>query len=104
MIAVVFLCFLTFFERLSVLGEPSLGCLCGHTLDVLLLILGLRAAVYVEEVVASLGNVEGLLVACGVTEIAYGILFYDGRGGGIIFNAANDLFHSVFFLFYIYVF
>ena len=87
-------------SHVSVLCEPRLGSLSGHTLDVLLRILRLCSAVYVKEVVTSLGDVKSLLISCRVSKGARGDLLYDTRHSGIVFLFANDLFH-IYIPFYV---
>ncbi len=77
--------------------------LLGHSCNLLNGILGLLAAVGVEEILAFLGNVESLLVACGIAVVTVGYLLNNSRELGIVLYAANNLFHNIFLSFYFYV-
>ena len=83
------------YYRGLVVSDPLVCYLLGHSLDVLGRILGLCAALSVEEVVATLGNEEALLVACGITVGTNGNLLDEGRGLGIIFLLADNLSHFI---------
>ena len=75
------------------LGEPLVGLRGGHALDALLGVLGIRAAEGVQEELAALGLVEGLLVAGRIAEGAEGALGHQLGGLGIVLNLADDLLH-----------
>lgn len=83
------------YYRGLVVSDPLVSNLLRHSLDVLGRILGLCAAVSVEEVVAALGNEEALLIACGIAVGSNGNLLDESRGLGVIFLLADNLSHCI---------
>jgi len=84
---------------------PSLNLILGDSLDRLLGMDRLLAAVCIYEVLALARYVESLLVTCGIAKLTVCILSNDLSVFGIVFNLANDLLHysvllSVNLLFY----
>ena len=86
----------------AALSLPLLGLSGRDALDVFLGVDRLLTAVDVDEILAALGDVEGLLVAGGIAELAAGELGNQGRGLGIVLDLADDLLH-VFVSFYIFI-
>ena len=74
--------------------QPLLSLLSGHALDGLLRIGRLFAAVHVQEELAALGLVEGLLIAGRIAERAESALGDELRSFGIVFNLADNLLHD----------
>ena len=81
-------------KRLFSLVQPGFGVLSGHALDALFRVLGLGAAVGVEEELAAFRLEQALFVAGGIAELAENMLADELGSFGIVFNFANDLFHG----------
>ena len=86
--------------KLLVLLEPLVSVSRRHALDALDSVDGLSAAVGVQEELAALGLVEGLLVAGRIAEVADGLLGNQFRSFGIVLDLADNLLHSGGFPFF----
>ena len=81
---------------------PLFGLGGGDALDALLCMDRFFTAVVVQEILASLGDVEGFLIACGVSESAHGMLGDEGGPIGVVLDLANDLLHVLLFLYAVF--
>ncbi len=84
--------------------QPLFGFGGGHTLDSLLGIYRLGAAVGVEEQLAVLGAVQGLLIAGRIAKIAKSFFANNGGFFGIVFYLADGSFHFFKLLFSGFIF
>ena len=75
--------------------QPGIHLGLGQTQDVLGGVGGILAAANVQEVQASGGLLQGLLVASGIAEETADILLNQGSGLGVVFLLADDLLHGM---------
>ena len=83
-------------RKLCVLSDKLFSVLCLESLDALGGVEGLLAAVGVHKVVTCGGLEQDLLVACGVTVVALGLLDDQSSGFGVVQDSADLLLHGGF--------